>query len=530
MTNRVAPAALKAMLKDGDELALLDVREEGTHSAAHPLYAAPLPLSRLELLAEAMLPRKSVRIVLLDDADGLAERAAAKLAGYGYGDVSILDGGVPGWRDAGYVLFSGVHVPSKAFGEYVEHHYGTPHISADALKSRMDAGENLIVLDSRPLDEYRVMNIPTGIDLPGAELAYRVHDVTPSDDALVVVNCAGRTRSIIGAQSLINAGLPNQVVALKDGTMGWHLAGHALEHGQSRGAPAVSPDGLARARAAATRVRDRFGVRMIDTDGLARWRAEADSRSLYLLDVRTAEEYAAGHLPGARHAPGGQLVQETETWVPTLGARVVLVDDTGVRATLTASWLVQMGWDVAVLENGLDGVALETGPQPSPAADIAAAARAEIAPAELKAALDAGTAVVVDLALSRTYKAGHIPGAWFAIRARLPASLPRLPAAETLVFTSPDGVIARLAAPEASELTEARVMVLAGGTDAWVAAGLPLAEGFENMADERDDVWLKPYDHDGPVEQHMRDYLTWEVDLINEIERDGDHRFRLFPA
>lgn len=530
MTNRVSPAAVKAMLKDGGELALLDVREEGTHSAAHPLYAAALPLSRLELLAEAMLPRKSVRIVLIDDDDGLAERAASKLAGYGYSDVSILDGGVPGWRDAGYVLFSGVHVPSKAFGEYVEHHYGTPHISADDLKSRMDAGENLIVLDSRPLDEYRVMNIPTGIDVPGAELAYRVHDVTPSDDALVVVNCAGRTRSIIGAQSLINAGVPNKVVALKDGTMGWHLAGYTLEHGQSRLAPEVSADGLTQARAAAAHVQDRFGVQVIDRDTLAQWQGEANSRSLHLLDVRTVEEYEAGHLPGSQHAPGGQLVQETETWVPTLGARIVLVDDTGVRATLTASWLVQMGWDVAVLENGLDGAALATGPQPSPAADIAAAARAEMSPADLKAALDAGTAVVVDLALSRTYKAGHIPGAWFAIRARLPQSLPKLPAAQKLVFTSPDGVIARLAAPEASELTDREVMVLAGGTDAWVAAGLPLANGFENMADARDDVWLKPYDHEGPVEQHMRDYLTWEIDLINEIERDGDHRFRLFPA
>jgi rhodanese-related sulfurtransferase len=529
MVARLAPAAVKAMLADGGELAFLDVREEGVHSQGHPFYAAPMPLSHMELSLHRRVPRKDARIVLLDDDGGdLATRAAARLAGFGYTEVAIVDGGLAAWRDAGYVVFSGVHVPSKAFGEYVEHHYGTPHINAAALNNLMQLGRNLVVLDSRPLDEFQVMSIPTGIDCPGAELAYRVHDLAPDPSTLVVVNCAGRTRSIIGAQSLINAGIPNQVVALENGTMGWHLTGLNLAHGETRHADAPSPKGLKTAQRCAAGVAERFAVPTCTAAEVDRWRAEA-GRTLYLLDVRTAEEYAAGHLPGSVHAPGGQLVQSTEMWCATLGARIVLVDQDGVRARMTASWLVQMGWEAYVLEDGLQGAALETGMPPALPPGIGAAAGNTVNVHDLKAMLDAGEAVVVDFAASNRYKRGHIPGAWWAVRARLPNSLPKLPQAGTLVFTSPDGIVATLAAPEASELSARNIAVLEGGTAAWRDAGFDLATGMEHAADTADDVWLKPYDHDdGPVEKHMRAYLTWEIDLINEIERDGDHRFRLF--
>lgn len=529
MPRTVSPADVKAMLGDGAELALLDVREEGAQSASHMFYAAPLPLSQLELKAPTVLPRRSVRIVLVDAGGGLAERAAARLEDMGYSDVSVMDGGIQAWEAAGYVLFSGVHVPSKAFGEFVEHTYDTPRIPAEELKALKDSGRKMVILDSRPMDEYRVMNIPGSIDCPGAELAYRVHDIVDDPETVVVVNCAGRTRSIIGAQSLINAGIPNKVVALKDGTMGWHLAGLNLERGQERRPPEVSSEGLEKARACAAGVAERFGVRRIDRATLAQWQAEAGERTLYLLDVRSPEEYAAGHPAGVPNAPGGQLVQETETWCPTLGARVVLIDDTGVRATMTAHWLVQMGWkDAVVLDSGLDGFEMESGPFRVPVPNIAAVDANEVDPATLKSMLDAGDTVVIDLAPSPEFKAGHIPGAWWAVRARLANALTRIPAAGNIVFTSTDGIIARLAAPEASELTEAKVHVLAGGTEAWKAAGHGLKDGLDNLADERDDVWLKPYDHDKSVEDRMRDYLAWEVDLVRDIERDGDHRFVRF--
>ncbi|HEX2112954.1 MAG TPA: rhodanese-like domain-containing protein [Alphaproteobacteria bacterium] len=530
VTPVVPPQELKSMLSDGEELALLDVREEGVFSKSHLLFAVPCPLSRLEQRITALVPRRTTRIVLCDAGSGLALRAAKKLMHFGYRNLSILEGGIDGWKAAGYELFSGVHVPSKAFGEFVEHDAGTPHLSAEQLKAKLDRGEDIVILDSRPMTEYRRMNIPGGIDCPGAELVYRFFETVRSPDTLVVVNCAGRTRSIIGAQSLINAGVPNKVMALKDGTMGWVLAGYQLETGQTRHAPAPSAEARAKAQAAAKRWADRAGVRVIDRARLAQLAAE-QNRSLYLLDVRSPEEFAAGHLPGTRSAPGGQLVQSTDQYVGTRNARLVLIDDDGVRARMTASWLVQMGWsDVFVLDSAFGGQALEKGPERDEALGIENAKPPTITVAALKEALDRDDVAVVDLETSLRYRDGHIPGAWWAVRSRLADALAKLPK-KPLVFTSPDGVLARLAASEAGSVNGAPAKALAGGTNAWREAGLPLAKGTERLADAPDDVWYKPYDHGTMVADAMKAYLTWEVGLVPQIERDGDAKFKvLAPA
>src|SRR5258708_247718 len=341
--------ALRAMLVDGEELALLDVREERIFSESHLLFARSVPLSRLELRMARLVPRLATRIVLVDAADGLAERAAGVLAEADYTDLHVLAGGSAGWEAAGYELFSGVNVPSKAFGEFVEHESHTPSISAQELHDLMQSGTDMVVLDSRPYDEYSKVSIPTSVDVPGAELVLRVHDIAPKPETLVVVNCAGRTRSIIGAQSLINAGVPNKVVALRNGTMGWSLAGFTPDSGKDNRAPQVSHGALAWSKSAAENIARKLDIRSVDESALARFRAD-ETRTLYLFDVRDPFEYAAGHVAGALSAPGGQLVQATDQYAGTLNARIVLVDDKEVRAVMTASWLRQMGWtDVFVL-------------------------------------------------------------------------------------------------------------------------------------------------------------------------------------
>lgn len=529
VTAVVQARDLKAMLHDGDELALLDVREEAAFAGNHLLFAVPCPLSRLEARIAALVPRRTTRVVLCDDGGELAQRAATRLMHLGYRNLAVLDGGVRAWAAAGHELFSGVHVPSKAFGEFVELREGTPHLSAEEIKAKMDAGDDMIVLDSRPIDEFRRMNIPGGIDCPGAELVYRFHEAVTSPDTLVVVNCAGRTRSIIGAQSLINAGVPNRVVALRNGTMGWKLAGYELETGQTR---AASPPGEAArvaSRAAAERVARRFGVRTIGRDGLGRFEAERERRSLYVLDVRSPDEYAAGHLPGARSAPGGQLVQATDEYVGTRNARLVLVDSDGVRARMTASWLAQMGWDEVFVLDGVGADAMtETGPEPVTVLGLDEAKTETIAPEALKAALGRGAAVI-DLDTSLRYRAGHIPGAWWAMRTRLAGAVAKVGPVSLLVLTSPDGRLARLAAAELTPPAGVAVKALDGGTDAWRAAGLPLEVGDTRLADAPADVWYKPYDHGTGIEGAMRAYLTWEVGLVPQVERDGDARFRFFP-
>jgi rhodanese-related sulfurtransferase len=513
-------------------MALIDVREEGVFSEeGHPLFANSVPLSRLELMIRDLVPRMSARIVVLDGGDeDLAERAAARLAEMGYPDVAVMAGGARAWAAAGFQLFTGINVPSKAFGELVEHRCKTPHIAAAELKRRLDAGEEVLIVDSRPIGEFRNMSIPGAFDCPGAELVYRVPDRLRSADSLVVVNCAGRTRSIIGAQSLRNAGLANPVMALENGTMGWELAGLDLARGRDDSLPRPSPAGLAKARALADDVAKRFGIARIDDAALARFSAEGEARTLYLFDVRSPEEYARGHLAGARSAPGGQLVQATDAYMATRNARIVLLDDDGVRAVMTGSWLVQMGWsEVYVLDGGLAGRKLVQGTTAT-VPEVERAVVTTVAPAELKTLLDRGEAVVIDLAPSIAYEAGHVPGAWFAVRARLPGSLDRMPhearSGRALVLTSPDAALARLAAAELAASGVARIRVLDGGTSAWRAAGLTLATGREAMADTPNDCWRRPYDPYAGEGARER-YLRWEIELVHQIEREGDVGFRV---
>ncbi len=526
--KRIDARALKAQLHDGGELALLDAREELPFGKRHLLMASCVPLSRLELLVADLVPRRGARVVWCDDGEGLAARAAERMSALGYQDVAWLDGGIAAWEATGFRVYSGVHVPSKAFAEVVEHEAGTPWISVEDLQALIDRKANIAIYDSRSYEEYHNNSIPTAISVPGAELVYRFADLMPSSDTTVVVNCGGRTRSIIGAQSLINAGVRNKVVSLKDGTMAWHLAGLDVVHGATRKPPEVSTHGLKSAAEAAARVAARCGIARIDKATLEKWRAEAGERSLYVLDVRSPEEYEAGHLRGARSAPGGQLVQETDSHMATWGARVVLVDDNGVRAAMTASWLKQMGWtDIAFLATGAADGDWETGPHLPAVLGLEAASVPQIDAVELHDRLAAGKVTLIDLELSKRYALGHIPGAWFAVRSRLAAALAKLPAAEAIVLTSPDGALATLAAAELQAIASVPVMTLAGGTLAWVRAGLPFEIGLTRMADEADDVFLSPRERGQNREDAMREYLTWEINLVNDMAEDDDHRFRI---
>jgi rhodanese-related sulfurtransferase len=516
MMRPVTAAAVKAMLDDGAELALIDVREELTFSQNHLLWARSVPLSRLELRFAQLVPRLITRIVLCDDKDGLVERAANILASAGYTDISYLDGGIAAWTEAGFVLFSGVHVPSKAFGEFVEHESGTPSVSASELDVLMRNGTDLKVLDSRPFDEYSRISIPTSVNVPGAELVLRVRDIVPSPSTTIVVNCAGRTRSIIGAQSLINAGVPNKVVALRNGTMGWHLAGLTCNSGKATRAPAPSTAGLSWAKSAANKVARNFGIKRIDRATLEKFRADT-ARTTYVFDVRDPDEYTAGHFPGAISAPGGQLVQATDMYAGTLGARIVLSDDKEVRALMTASWLSQMGWkDVFVLaEAGNEICGPERIVLGMPVANRAV---------DPSAVLESDDVSVIDLSRSPEYRRGHIPGAWFAIRSRLDRAMRKIAPRGDVILTSEDGALASLAVADAQALTNRPVRWLKGGNAAWTAAGFPLSTS-PKMADEPVDVWLKPYEQPNDTEVAMNAYLSWEVDLLERIKQDGTTHF-----
>lgn len=536
LTPVLSVQQVKAMLQSGEVFAFFDVREEGEFSTqGHPLFATPLPLSRLEPRALALLPDPGTRIVLMDSGDdaqdpqwaGRANRAAAKLSQLGYTNLSVVKGGLKAWRDAGYEVFTGVNVPSKAFGEVVEHENDTPRIDAADLQKLVDAKTDLVILDSRPMPEFNNMSIPGGIDCPGAELVYRVKDFAPNPETLVVVNCAGRTRSIIGAQSLINAGLPNKVIALKNGTMGWHLAGLKVARGETKSFGPQGPEAAKFAQAAAADIAKRVGVKKIDKAGLDKLTARGGP--LYRLDVRDPAEYAQGHLKGFRHAAGGQVVQATDQYVGARNATIVLHDNDGVRATMTAHWLMQMGWaETYVLDHKPAASELTTEAEPRFPAGFALPKAATISAVDLHKQL--ASTLVIDLDTSLKYRDGHVPGAWFAVRAGLGRSIPEMLKKQTgvtrIVLVSSDAEIATLAAPEAAAAAgDLPVAILAGGFRAWRDAKLAVETGHVRMADPPTDVWYRPYDFKEDVEAAMRQYLDWEVDLVPQVVRDGDARF-----
>ncbi len=356
-TLPVTASQVRRALLLRDEIALLDLRHEAGFATGHPLFAANMAAGRIALEAEARLPRKDVPIVVYDAGEGLVASAIDRLTALGYTNVRPLDGGLQGWRDAGHELFQDVNSYAKAFGELVESRRHTPSLGADEVSALIASKANIAILDVRRFDEYATMNIPGSISVPGAELVFRAGRAAPDPETTIIVNCAGRTRSIIGTQSLINAGVPNKVRALRNGTIGWTLAEQKLEHGADRRGEIGA---FAGAQANARDVAYRAGVRHLSPNEANALKAQPH-RTLYRFDVRSTEDYAAGHIAGFRHYPGGQLVQEIDMAAPVRGARILLTDNMGLRADMTASWLAQMGWEAYVLDGGYDG-ALEVGP------------------------------------------------------------------------------------------------------------------------------------------------------------------------
>jgi rhodanese-related sulfurtransferase len=506
------------------EIALLDVRPERDHAGGHPLFAASLPFDRLELEILDRVPQLGTPIVVCDGGEGLAALAQRQLTSLGYADVAVLEGGVDGWAAHGYELFKDVNAPSKAFGELVAERLKVPFIAPAQLHKLIAEGGDVAVADVRRLEEYTTMSIPRARSAPGAEIILSAGELAPDPATLLVVNCAGRTRSIIGAQSLRSVGVANNVMALENGTIGWKLAGLDLETGASQRAPVPvtrSPEVGAPARLLA----DRAGVGRTTLKALGTGpdAHESAGRCQYRFDVRDGPEYVAGHPPGFRWAPGGQLVQETDVYAPVRGARVALFDDGDrARANVTASWLAQMGWDVAVVDD--DPERAETGPwQPRlpPIPEVPT-----VTAGDCHRFLEGGSALVVEVGALPAYLAGHIPGSAWARRGDLALDAEALLGghAQMVVLVSECPGPAQLAAATLPAPWAGRAVVLEGGKAAWREAGLPLEPGPGDQL-SAPDAYRRPYEGTAVDHATMQAYIDWELGLVAQLERDATHGF-----
>jgi len=325
------------------EIAVLDLRDEAAYGYGEPLTGTNVPLAQLETKVVQVLPRRGTRTVLVDEDGSRSEAAAQRLVALGYRDLHVLRGGLAAWAESRRA--ASLHQQPRHFTQQLSRDRATPVSTAQDLARLRAEGRDVVVLDTRTPEEFARGHVPGAISVPGAELVYRFADLVPSPDTVVLTSCAGLPRAVIGAQVLIDAGVPNKVSLLDDGTKGWQREGWALEEGATRSFGPVSEAAVAVARERAAKLRQSSAVPYVDAPQIEVWQQDSE-RTTYLLDVRTAEEFAAGHVEGALHAPGGQLQLNAHRFAAARGARLVLLDDHGVRATTTAHWLRQRGLEV----------------------------------------------------------------------------------------------------------------------------------------------------------------------------------------
>ncbi len=519
--KRIDPRDAKALLHNGGEIGFVDVREHGQFGEGHPLFAVPLPYSELELRIGAMAPRRDVPLLLIDAGDGVAERAAARLAEMGYSDVAVISGGVPGWAAAGLPVYKGVNVPSKLLGELAETLWHPRMVRAEELAEMTRAGSDIAFFDTRPPQEYAKMRVPGAVNLPNGELPHRLAALP--DDRPIVVTCAGRTRGIVGAIGLALVGAGERVQALENGTQGWALAGFDLERDNiAAPLPALDEAALAASRARADALIARYGFARVDADAVARMRDDP-ARSTYVLDLRSDAETAADPVAAARPAPGVQLVQATDQWIAVRRSRVVLCCDTGLRSAIAAFWLVQLGFEpvIARIDDSLRALPAPEVPQPRRAAPVDT-----VSAAQALRLLREG-ARLIDLRPSRHYAAGHLAGAIWSIRPRIGALAPRIgERVALLVAARPE--IARLAARDLHEAGVKRIAVVDGGQAALERAGAAVEPNpSEPAAKDAIDFLRFVHDrHDGNLDASRR-YLAWETGLIAQLDAQERAEYRL---
>jgi rhodanese-related sulfurtransferase len=520
MTATILCANLAALMASESLHAVFDVRERGEFNECQISGATSLPRSQIEFRIAQLVPNRNVPIVVYDEGGERALLGAKTLTEVGCEQVSILDGGLAAWQKEGRSTVSGVNVPSKAFGEKVHHERSIPEITAEELSELQRVSGDLVILDVRTPEEYRRFCIPGGLNVPGGDLVLWAEELKGKRSATIVVNCAGRTRSIIGTATLRRLGLTN-VRALKNGTMGWVLAGLDLESDPSRIEPSAPRSSHARAISLARQLAAEENITWISPLQVSSSLARTNEGVTYLIDVRSAREYEAGHVQGSLSIPGGQAVQRADDFIAVRNAQIIFISNESARAVMSAYWYRQMGFsNVSVLQGGLvawseSGGKLESGAQPNEPLGFEAAKRAVhyVDARSLARTLHDSSAFILDVGTSLDFETTHLAGAMWISRGWIDVKLPGLfpDRSQAIVLTCPDGQQSTLAAKTLTEIGYAHVSVLDGGVQAWSATGLPTQHGLDACLVQPNDVVLSPSIRG--TKEDMQRYLEWELKL-----------------
>lgn len=520
MSGNISCRELAELMRSNSLYAVIDVRERGEFNDGQIPNATSLPRSQIEFRLAGLVPNANIPIIVYDEGRERATLAAKTLIELGYEQTSVLDGGLTAWQEDGGPTASGLNVPSKTFGEKVHSETHVPEITPEELDGLRRTATDLMILDVRTPEEYGRFCIPGGLNVPGGDLILWAEELKRYPDRSVVVNCAGRTRSIIGTAALRRLGV-NHVRALKNGTMGWVLAGFALESKPAKESPAVPDESRDQARAAALRLAEEEQIPLISPQELSNISLAGADTVVYFLDVRSENEYEAGHIPGSLSLPGGQAVQRVDDFVAVRNGRIVFISNQSSRAMMAAYWYKRMGYqDVRVLRGGLEAWRANSGSVISgwdgndplglgQAREIARMITAE----EAEGLVQSECTMILDVGSSRDYEAAHIPGAkWISrgwLEIKLSADLADKGAC--ILLSCRNGRHSILAAYALEQLGYRNAFVLSGGINAWSSAGFPTETGLAVCLSEPNDVVLSPSVRGN--KEDMRRYLDWEMKL-----------------
>jgi rhodanese-related sulfurtransferase len=515
-----SPGELAGLMNSDGLYAVFDVRERGEFNDGQIPNSTSLPRSQIEFRIAELVPNRKIAIVVYDEGGERAALAAQTLAECGYGSVAVLEGGLNEWRKQGRPAVSGVNVPSKAFGERVHHERCIPEITPEEMRRLKESGADLLILDMRTPEEYARFCIPGGLNVPGGDAVLWAAELRRKPGRTVVVNCAGRTRSIIGAAALRRLGL-NNVRALRNGTMGWVLAGFDLESKPRTKSLVASAASRQNARTLALRLAVEEGIPGIAVSELKKIGGAEDEGVTYLIDVRSESEYHSGHLPGSLNIPGGQAVQRADDFIAVRNAKIIFISNQSARAVMAAYWYRQMSFrDAQVLSGGLaawrrDGGPVSAGVENHEPLGFEEAKKSvrHLSPSDANTLLKRSSLVILDVGTSQEYEAAHLPGAKWMSRGWLELKLPDYVSdrEQAILISCPDGAHSIFAARALAKCGYSNVHALGGGVRGWIAAGFPTETGLSSCLTETNDVVLSPSIKGN--KEDMQRYLDWELKL-----------------
>ena len=504
----ISPRKAAALIRGHAETAFFDIRELGSHSRGHPLFAVHLPYSLLEARVGILAPRPAAPIILIGGGSGLSAEAAGHLIDMGYSDISIVKDGTPAWVQARLKLFEGEHVPSKTLAELARRRWRPELITPEQLAKWTGDGRSFTHFDCRPPEEHQGKTMPGATCLPVGEIAHRLPEI--SNEVPVVLTCAGRTTGIIAACGLTLIDPSRRFLALENGAKGWVNSGRELEHGSHvEPMPELTAASSDMTRRNADEFMSRFGIPSADAEMAVQFRDDP-FRTTYFFDTRSNELADADRLPAFVNVPAGQLVQCIDSHVGVLRSRMVLADDLGMRSAFAAFWLRALGHEVYVarIDDALRSVHPAETPVPADE-DFP-----EISALDALVARDEG-ATIVDFrppdARAKSRVKDTISCARSAIRI--------FPRRRRWLIIDDGGPRAKLAAKEFRRWRFPNFALISGGQRALIAAGAFVEEGNKPGQSIAIEELLFA---DGLLDRILDDsrtYLDWEKGLVARLTR-----------